>query len=133
MDQATLLAALPLVRPRAQSYVEAAEALDYFFRDPPAYDEKAVKKFLVPDKAARLPELRAVLAAAPDFHAKPLEARVVAWLAEHALELKDVAQPARVAVTGRSASPGLFEVLEILGRERTLLRFDHAITLIAGT
>ncbi len=130
VDRATLLAALPLVRPRAQSWLEAADALDYFFRDPPAYDEKAVKKFLVPDKAARLGELRAVLAAAPDFHARPLEARVVAWLAEHGLELKDIAQPARVAVTGRSASPGLFEVLEILGRERTLTRLDHALTRI---
>ncbi len=129
VDRPTLLAALPLVRPRAQSFVEAADALDYFFRDPPAYDEKAVKKFLVADKAARLPELRAVLAAAPDFHAAPLEAHVLAWLAEQKLELKDVAQPARVAVSGRSASPGLFEVMEVLGRERTLLRLDHAITL----
>jgi len=132
VDPATVVAALPLVRPRAQSWVEAADALDYFFRDPPAYDEKAVKKFLVADKAAHLPALRAVLADAPDFHARPLEAHVVAWLAERSLELKDVAQPARVAVTGRSASPGLFEVLEILGRERTLARFDHAISLIGS-
>ncbi len=128
-DRGTLLAALPLVRPRAQSWVEAADALDYFFRDPPVYDEKASKKFLVADKAARLPGLRDVLAAAPEFQRGPLEARVTAWLAEQAIELKDVAQPARVAVTGRSASPGLFEVLEILGRERTLARLDHAITL----
>ena len=130
--RATLLRALPLVRPRAQSFVEAADALDYFFRDPPAYDEKASKKFLVADKASHLPGLRAVLAAAPDFHRAPLEAQVVAWLAEHKLELKDVAQPARVAVTGRSASPGLFEVLEILGRDRSLARLDHAIAVVAA-
>jgi glutamyl-tRNA synthetase len=132
IDRRTLLAALPLVRPRAQTLIEAADALDYFFREPPAYDEKATQKFLVPDKAARLPELRAVLAAAPDFRRKPLEDYVVAWLAAQGLELKDVAQPARVAVTGRSASPGLFEVLEILGRDRTLSRFDHAIAVVAG-
>jgi glutamyl-tRNA synthetase len=130
--RATVLAALPLVRPRAQTFVEAADALDYFFRDPPVYDEKAVKKFLVPEKAGRLADLRAVIAAAPDFHAKPLEERVVAWLAENKLELKDVAQPARVAVTGRAASPGLFEVMEILGKERTLARLDHGVALVAA-
>jgi glutamyl-tRNA synthetase len=132
VDRGTLLAALPLVRPRAQTWVEAAEALDYFFREVPVYDEKAVKKFLAPEKAACLPGLRAVLAGAPDFHRRPLEEHVAAWLSEQKLELKDVAQPARVAVTGRSASPGLFEVLEILGRARTLARLDHAIALAAA-
>jgi glutamyl-tRNA synthetase len=120
------------VRPRAQTFVEAADALDYFFREPPVYDEKAVKKFLVPDKAARLAGLRALLAGAPEFRRGPLEERVVAWLSEQKLELKDVAQPARVALTGRSASPGLFDVLEILGRERALARLDHAVAVAAG-
>jgi glutamyl-tRNA synthetase len=132
-DRATVLAALPLIRPRAQTYVEAADALDYFFRDLPVYDEKAVKKFLVADKASRLTDLRKVIAEAPDFHARPLEERVVAWLAENELELKDVAQPARVAVTGRTASPGLFEVMEILGKDRTLARLDHGVALVAAS
>jgi glutamyl-tRNA synthetase len=128
-DEATLLAALPLVRPRAQSFVEAAEALDYFFRDPPAYDEKAVSKFLGPDKAARLADLHGVLAGVPEWKKAPLEATVAAWLSGLGIELKDVAQPTRVAVTGRSASPGLFEVMEILGKGRTLARLDHAVLL----
>jgi glutamyl-tRNA synthetase len=131
-DRATLIAALPLVRPRAQTWVEAADALDFFLRDMPVYDEKAVKKFLVPEKASRLADLRKVIAEAPDFHAKPLEDRVVAWLTEQGLALKDVAQPARVAVTGRTASPGLFEVMELLGRDRTLARLDHGVALVAA-
>jgi glutamyl-tRNA synthetase len=131
-DKKTLLAALPLVRPRAETWVQAADALDYFFRDPPAYDEKAVKKFLVPDKASHLSGFRTVLADAPAWERAALEARVVAWLAEMKLELKDVAQPARVAVTGRTASPGLFEVLEILGKSRTLARLDAALVIVAG-
>ncbi|MFT3765574.1 MAG: glutamate--tRNA ligase [Minicystis sp.] len=131
-DRKTVLAALPLIRPRAQTYVEAADALDYFFRELPVYDEKAVKKFLVPEKAARLADLRKVIAEAPEFTGKALEERVTAWLAEQKLELKDVAQPARVAVTGRTASPGLFEVFEILGRDRTLLRLDRGIALVGA-
>jgi glutamyl-tRNA synthetase len=131
-DRHQLLAALPLVRPRAETFIQAADALDYFFRDLPVYDEKAVKKFLVPEKASRLAELRAVIAAATDFHAKPLEERVVAWLTEQGLALKDVAQPARVAITGRTASPGLFEVIEVLGRDATLARLDHGVALVAA-
>ena len=53
-----LLAGAPTVRERAQTFVEAADALDYFFREPPTLDEKAAKKFLVADKAAHLGALR---------------------------------------------------------------------------
>ena len=77
------LAALPLVRPRAQSFVEAADALDYFFRDPPAYDEKAVKKFLVAREGRPAPA-----SCAPSWPARPSSAapaargaRRGAWLA----------------------------------------------------
>ena len=45
-----------------------------------------------------------------------------AWLAEKNLQIKDVAQPARVALTGRTASPGLYEVIEALGKERAVRR-----------
>jgi glutamyl-tRNA synthetase len=131
VDRAKVAAAVPSVRERAQTWLDAADALDFFFRDPPEYDEKAVKKFLTPDKAARLPVLRDVVASAPDFSAAALEAHVTAWLAREGLELKDVAQPARVATTGRSASPGLFEVFALLGRERSLARLDRGVALAA--
>ncbi len=127
-----LLQALPLVRERAQTFVEAANALDYFFRDLPVLDEKAARKFLVADKAAHLGALRDVLAAAPVFEARPLEEGVTAWLAGRGLELKDVAQAARVAVTGRSASPGLFEVIAVLGKDVVLARLDRAVSLVVA-
>jgi glutamyl-tRNA synthetase len=56
----------------------------------------------------------------------------VAWLAEQQLEMKDVAQPVRVALSGRTASPGLDEVLAWLGKERSLARLDRALTMVAG-
>jgi glutamyl-tRNA synthetase len=127
-----LLQALPLIRERAQTFVEAANALDYFFRDQPVLDEKAAKKFLVADKAAHLGALRDVLAEAPVFEARPLEEGVTAWLAGRGLELKDVAQAARVAITGRSASPGLFEVIAVLGKDVVLARLDRAVALVAA-
>ncbi len=129
VDQTLLLKAIPLIRERAQTFVEAASALDYFFRDPPLMDEKATKKFLVADKARLLQDLRDLVAKSPSFTAKEMEPEAVAWLAKENLQLKDVAQAARVALTGRSASPGLFEVMEVLGRERTLARLDRGIEL----
>ncbi len=131
VDASVVRRALPLIRERAQNFFDAAFALDYFFREPPEMDEKAARKFLVPDKAARLPALRELLASIDDYSKDTLEARVSAWLSAEGLELKDVAQPARVALSGRSATPGLYEVIELLGKERTLARLDRAIALVA--
>jgi glutamyl-tRNA synthetase len=131
VDRALLLAAIPHVRERAQTLVDAAEGLDFLFRDMPTYDEKAVAKFLVPDKAQHLGALREVIASGPGITKTVLEPHVVEWLKGKGLELKDVAQPVRVGLTGRSVSPGLFEVIELLGKERTLARLDHALGLVA--
>lgn len=119
-------AALPLYRDRGQTWVQTADLMDYLFRDPPAPDEKATKKFLVPEKAPILRDVAELLAQAPDFTPAALEARFSAFLAERTLELKDVAQPVRVALTGRTASPGLFDVAALLGRDRTLERLRVA-------
>jgi glutamyl-tRNA synthetase len=129
VDRDLLDRAIPLIRERAQTFVEAADALDYFFRDPPAMDEKAVKKFLNPAAAERLQKLRDIIAEIPSFTAREMEAAVTAWLSGAGLQLKDVAQAARVALTGRSASPGLFEVMEVLGRERSTARLSRGIEL----
>ena len=51
------------------------------------------------------------------------------WLSAQNLAIKDIAQPARVALTGRTVSPGLYEVLAVLGKAESLARLDHAVTL----
>jgi glutamyl-tRNA synthetase len=129
IDRDLVRKAIPMIRERAQTFVEAADALDYFFRDPPAMDEKAVKKLLTADKADRLAQLRDLIAATPNFTAKEMEAETLAWLAREGRELKDVAQAARVALTGRSASPGLFEVIEVLGRDRAVARLTRGVEI----
>jgi glutamyl-tRNA synthetase len=121
--------ALPLIRERAQTFVQAADLLDPLFRQPPVMDEKAVKKFLVKDAASKLRDLHDVLADATDWSAAALEARVTGWLAERQLELKDIGQPTRVALTGRTASPSLFDVLVLLGRDVALSRLTTAATI----
>ena len=72
---------------------------------------------------------REALAGGDEWTEAALEARCNAYLEKAGLQIKDVAQPARVALTGRSASPGLFQVLFVLGRDASLARLDAAAAL----
>lgn len=117
---------IPTIRERATTFVQAADMLDPFFREPPVMDEKASEKFLVKDAALRLTGFRDALAKAAEWTEAALEASVNAWLAEASLEMKAIGQPVRVALTGRTASPGLYQVLVVLGREISLARLTRA-------
>ena len=64
-------------------------------------------------------------------HAEVLR-EVMAGIEEEGLKLGQLAQPVRVALTGRAASPGLFEVMEVLGRDRTLFRLRKGIERASG-
>jgi glutamyl-tRNA synthetase len=98
----------------------------FFFGDYVALDEKAFQKRVVP-AAARLAEFRDWLAAQHELTAAALERGTQAWLAERGLGLGDIVHAVRVAVTGSAAGPGLFDCLALLGKERCLLRIDHAL------
>lgn len=129
---ATLEAAIPTIRERARTLVEAAQALDYYFRDPPELDPAARAKLLVPAAVPYLVGLAALCRDIPRFEVGALEEAVRAWTEREQLQMKNVAQPARVALTGRSASPGLFEVMVVLGRERSVARLEAAAALAGG-
>ena len=124
-NDARLAPAIGTVKSRAQTYVEAAEMIEFYFQEELAFDEKAKEKFLVAANAPRLAELLAQVKDVTPFDRATLEAKVHGWLEASGLQLKDVAQAARVALTGRSQSPGLYEVMEVLGRERTILRLEN--------
>lgn len=131
-SEASLLQAIPTIRERAHTLKEAANALDFYFREPPELDQKARDKLLGAEDAKRLVELSAALAPHADWQAAALEAAVRAWAEARSLEMKNIAQPARVALTGRSASPPLFEVMAILGKERSLARLARAPELVTA-
>lgn len=128
-DDATLRAALPFVKPRAETLPELADAADFFLRDAPVFDDKAKRKFLKPQHAEYLTRLADVVREVEPFDNDPLNERVMAWLEAEELKMKLVAQPARVAMTGRTRSPGLFEVMQVLGKERTLARLKAGAEL----
>jgi len=125
--------ALPLVRGRARTYVEAADALDPLVRDEPAYDEAAVQKFLLPTAAATLTEMADVVSHVEGWGKDAIEAAMTAWLSPKGQQIKDVAQPARVALTGRTASPGLYEVIDVLGRDKSVARLRRGAAKASST
>ncbi len=117
---------IPLIRERATTFADAADRLDFVFRDAPVMDPAAVAKFLATPSALVLRELADVIARVEPWTSQALEEATAAWLAAKGMTIKDVAQSARVALTGRTASPGLFDVIAVLGRERTLHRLRAA-------
>jgi glutamyl-tRNA synthetase len=128
LDREHVARAIPMIRERATTFADAADRLEFVFREPPALDPAAVSKFLVPDNVALLRDVAAALSGVEPWTAQAVEQRFQAWLAERGLAIKDVAQPARVALTGKTASPGLFEVMDVLGKERTLSRLQSPLS-----
>ena len=127
VDDPRLQPAIRTVRPRVSTYVDMADALDYYFRDEPVVDAKAAEKFLTAEGKATLAAMADMVAAVPgDFTEASVQAAFEAWLAQRGQEIKAVAQPARVALTGRTATPGLYEVMAVLGRDVTVARLRRA-------
>jgi glutamyl-tRNA synthetase len=122
LDQARVREAIPMIRERATTFVDAADRLDFVFRDPPVVDPAAAAKFLGEASSPVLAELASVIEHVEPWTAPAIEAKINAWLGEKNLQIKDVAQPARVALTGRTASPGLYDVIAVLGKERAIRR-----------
>ena len=126
-----LVAAIAPVKLRATTLPELAEGLDYFFR-PDAdltYEAKGRRKFLTEESAPRLAHLAGLVEAAEPFDEPTLESAITAWMEREELAMKHVAQPARVALTGRTRSPGLYETLVLLGQARSVARLRRGATL----
>ncbi len=103
---------------------------DFFFRDEVAFDPQAVQKYLRgPQAASLLRHLRTALAGASQFTLATIEAAVRGAASEMGVEGKVVIHPLRVAVTGKTVGPGLFELIEVLGKDRVLGRLDRAVSV----
>ncbi|MEM1414250.1 MAG: glutamate--tRNA ligase [Myxococcota bacterium] len=132
-DDPRLAAAIAPVKLRATTLPDLAEGLDYFFRPDDAleYEAKGRRKFLTETSAPRLARLAELVEAAEPFDEATLEAAITGWMEAEELKMKEVAQPARVAMTGRTRSPGLYETMVLLGRDRTLRRLRLGAELAA--
>ena len=116
-----------LQQDRSKTLVELVDISRYFFvRVPP--DEKAAAKFLTGPSLEYLREVREILAAAPDVSPATIEPRFQELVAKHGVGLGKIAQPVRVALTGGTASPGIYDVIAFLGREESIARIDAAVS-----
>ncbi|HEY6085456.1 MAG TPA: glutamate--tRNA ligase [Nitrospira sp.] len=116
-----------LVKERAKTLVEMVEWVKPYFGLAVKLEEEAAAKFLTPAIAPVLGELAARFEAIPTFVKQEWEKTFKKFAEDHSMKMGQLAQPVRVALTGRTSSPGLFEVMEILGRDRTLYRLGKGI------
>jgi glutamyl-tRNA synthetase len=131
-DDAWLAKMAGTLRERAKTLGELTDAASFFLSDEITFDEKAVKKFLKPDSVATLERVTAALEALATWDLASIEGAFAAVLGETGGSLGGLAQPVRVAVTGGTVSPGIYETLDVLGRERALRRLRAAIEVAKG-
>ncbi len=123
---ARLAAAMGGLKERAKTLRELIDGAHYLFADRPiALDEKAAK-LLDADGRAALAALIPRLEAVDDWTAPALEGAVRVYADQTGLKLGKVAQPVRAALTGRSVSPPVFDVMAVLGRDESLARLKDA-------
>jgi glutamyl-tRNA synthetase len=127
-DLAWLARLVELLRPRAKRLTDFVEKGRPFLVDQVEYDAEAVKKHLSsPEALAHLAAVRAACAAVEEFTAAALEPAIRALAESRGVKAGVLIHPTRVAVVGRAESPGIFEVLELLGRDRVLARIDGVL------
>ncbi len=118
------------LQPRSKTLADMAAAALFYYQNDIVYDEKAARKFLKAAALAPLKLLTDKLEALADYTQSGLEDVFKAVMDETELKLGKIAQPVRVALTGRTASPGIFEIIAILGKERVIPRLKKAIAFI---
>ena len=120
--RAQMLAAMPGLKERAKTLIDLAGSAEFLFAKRPLdLDEKAGK---ILDETARgvLARLLVRLESLPGWSVEQVEAEIRAFAADEDLKLGKIAQPLRAALTGRSTSPGIFDVLAVLGKDESIAR-----------
>jgi glutamyl-tRNA synthetase len=122
---------MPLVAERLKIVSEVGGMTDYFFRDPVEADEKGRRKWLTgPNATARLEKAIEVFGDTADITVESAELATDRIAELLAIERGPVIHTLRIATTGRTAGPGLFELLGVLGKGRVLSRLNHALTWV---
>jgi glutamyl-tRNA synthetase len=129
LDDAWLEQVVVLLQERAHTLVQLVDSASYFLHDRIEIDPKAAAKHLAKANRAMLSDLRSALASLDDWTLDGIQKSFEAVLARHQIGLGKLAQPVRVALTGGTVSPGIYEVVHVLGRDRVLARLDHALPL----
>jgi glutamyl-tRNA synthetase len=126
-DRVWLQKMIGTLQERAKTLVELVDSARYYLTDDIALDEKTTKKFLTREIAQPLTSLIERLSTLNDFSESAIEREFAIVLSEHGLSMGQLAQPVRAALTGSTVSPGIHDVIAVLGKERTLRRLRSAL------
>jgi glutamyl-tRNA synthetase len=127
-DQAWLEKMVATLRDRAKTLVELVDFASFYLKDEIEIDRKAAAKFLKPETAEPLAAIADELESiAGNFNEESVKAAFERVMARYGMKLGQLAQPVRVALTGGTVSPGIFEVIAVLGPSRTVARLRAAI------
>jgi glutamyl-tRNA synthetase len=110
--------------------VEMAEGATFYYRTPESYDPEAAAKFLTTEQRPVLEAVLRRMETLDDYSAAGIEGAFADVMTETGLKLGKIGPPVRVALTGGTVSPGVYEVIAVLGRERTAERLRRALTAI---
>lgn len=125
--RALLLAAMPALKPRAANLNELADGAAFLFAARPLPIEDSARPLLEGDAPALLSQLHSALDAVHNWDTETLEGAVRRVAETAGVKLGQVAQPLRAALTGRKTSPGIFDVLALLGRDESLARIADRV------
>jgi glutamyl-tRNA synthetase len=114
------------LQPRSKTLKDMAQGARFYYMDEPEMDEKAAAKFLTPEMRDMLNQTADAIEAVPDYTQPALEEVFKKIMADFNLGFGKIAQPLRVAVTGTTVSPGIFEMLLALGKDKTVQRIRRA-------
>jgi glutamyl-tRNA synthetase len=120
--RAQLLQAMPHLKERAKTLIELIDSSYFIFADRPLEIEPKAAGLLTPENRDLIGKLRLALEAVAPWSPENTEAAVRAFADANNLKLGAVAQPLRAALTGRTTSPGIFDVLAVLGQQECLAR-----------
>jgi len=127
LNYAEIAKVIPCLNQRAKTLVEMAEKSAFYFKKEVEFDEKARDKFLTTETRPLLQKAIAGLSLLEKFSAEEIEALFNKVVEEEGVKLGKLAQPVRVALTGTTVSPGIYDVILLLGKEETLKRLNQAL------
>ena len=132
LDREWLKEVVVAFRERAKTLKEMAHQCDFLFKAPEEYDPKGVKKFFKAETATYLEALANELEKAKSFDRDTIDQVFQKVLDTFGIKLKAVAQPVRLAITGRTVSPGLHEIILLTGKDEVIKRIRKAAAYIKG-
>jgi len=126
-DLTILREIVPHLKARSKTLVEMAEGARFCFQEEVEYEKKGDDKFLKKGVAQLLNNLTDALKKTNPFDQENLEKTFVSFLEDNEIKLRKIAQPLRVALTGKTASPGIFEIMQVLGKVKVINRILKAV------